>query len=120
MRKAIGFFVFFGVWPASVIGGFVFGIEGAANLARFIAWALMLPAGFIMLSETVIKEVAKETPSNAILSGCRIIMQAGCLGVLVWFGAWITGIAYAAHVLMNAAARSMVRQERAKASQPST
>jgi len=95
--KLLKYCLFQGVFIACLYYGYFKGIEGAENVALFLAWFLNVISWF-MLSEDGIEIVRKNPP--LIPKTIDVPLDMAIVGVFVWSGALITGVFYALHILI--------------------
>ncbi len=80
--------------------GVVQGIHGAANIAVF--WTAVIGISSLALfSNDVRREISKSYFKNpVVLRYTLIAVKIGVVGIFVWYGWFISAIAYFFHVLM--------------------
>ena len=81
-----------GAFAGLLYAGFILGSEGAENVALFFAW-LNIILSFFMLSDDVAAAAIKR--GRTVHKWVDVTCDTGFLIVLIWFGAWATGIFWA-------------------------
>lgn len=95
MGHAALWFVMNGAFAALLWFGFVEGVEGAHNASLCLVWAnFVLSWG--MLVPGVRKELAKK--GRSVPAVMNVLYDLGVTFFLVWFGAWVSAVAYAVHI----------------------
>ena len=77
-------------------------MNGARNIALFVAWAVFLASLFAFQLEVQKSMAAQGGPP--VPQWLQWIFDMGAVGLLVWHGAWVTGIAYAWFSVIRSAA----------------
>lgn len=100
-------------FAAFVVAGWVLDVEGARNIVAFAAWALLVPVGVIaVFSEKAQTEFARDPGRPLFERALSRAINWACLVVLVWNGAWWTGIAFGVFMLGAAVAREETKKLR--------
>jgi len=95
------------VFLACLYYGSFKGVEGAENVALFIAWFTIITSWFL-LTEDGIDVVRKNPP--IIPAAIDVPLDIIVVGVLVWAGALITGIFFALHIFILLLARDKAKE----------
>jgi len=103
MNKKIKWWLLNIVFAIAIYLGFIDGIDGAKNIAYFIAWSSIVLSLF-MFSDEVIDKMAKE--KRSVPSWASALYDLSVTAVFVWFGAWVTGLFYLIHFVIIEAAWS--------------
>lgn len=85
------------------------GVGGAGNLFQFLAW-LFLFGNAASCSDSALAADPKESAARAVPA---FVSTAACLayvGMLVWFGWWITGLAVLLSLAFDEARRSLANK----------
>lgn len=90
-----------------------YGSTGAINLAAFLIWVVLLPAGFFAAGRADKRGEAVLGP----FTGRWIVwpIRWATLGTLVWFGFLVTATAYLLHMLCIFGAAKLKEKELAEA-----
>jgi len=89
-----------GAFAAMLWFGFVEGVEGARNLSLFLVWASFI-ISWGMLVPDIQKELAKKGRSAP--KAMNVLYDLSVTFFLVWFGAWVSAVAYAMHIVLSEA-----------------
>ncbi len=89
-----------GAFGALLWFGLVEGVEGARNLGLFLAWANVI-LSFFMLVPDAQEAMAKK--GRSVPKAASVTFDLAVTGLLVWCGAWVTGAAYALHIMLQEA-----------------
>lgn len=80
-----------GAFGAMLWFGLVEGVQGALNLGLFMAWVSVFVSLFVF-TDSVQAEMAKKWRSVPMPIG--VASDLAIIGLLIWYGAWVTGAAY--------------------------
>lgn len=108
--RAIRWAVLNGVFAGMLWFGLVEGMQGAKNVGLFMAWMTSVFSIFALTEEGAAAVAKHERSVPAVFDVC---FDMAIAGLLVWFGAWATGIAYTIQIVILAGVRA--RNESAKA-----
>lgn len=99
MNKLARWFLFNGLFAALLVAGFVYGIEGAENVALFIVWVTSIISLFFPTEKVVevLREKKHMPPIKRSIDGAFDVVV---ICFLVWHGAVASGIAYFVHFVM--------------------
>jgi hypothetical protein len=105
-----------GTYAGLVVAGWLYGIDGARNLAQFATWAILLPVGIMAAgSDALHASMAKHPPSPAAIRALARALNWALLSVLLWHGAWMTGTAFGLFMLGGAVGTEAAKKLRASA-----
>lgn len=90
MNRFFSSVLFNGGFLAAVVAGHVFGIEGARNVAWFLATFAGLPMALLLVFSSKLHSDIAEKPRSPFLRCLARFFFWPSLGVLCWFGAWWT------------------------------
>lgn len=106
-------------WLVATIGlfvclylGFYQGITGAQNLVYFWIWLTLILSFFTLERNFQLKQAQKDDPTLSYWITFPIRMVIA--GTLIWYGAWITAIAYALALLIITVANDEINKKRAR------
>ncbi len=105
--RLLTYCLFHGVFIACLYYGHFKGIEGAENVALFIAWFTIIVSWFT-LSEDGIDAVRKNPP--IMPSAIDVPLDIMVVGVFIWAGALITGAFYTLHIFIVLLARDKAKE----------
>lgn len=102
------------ILPGICIGGFILGVEGLRNIARFMIWAMILPVFAILnyhadhpgISEDTLRKFQENKPSLTE----RTIHNFAVLIPLIWGGAFLTALAFILGIALINGARQKYAQ----------
>jgi hypothetical protein len=99
--RMIRWFLLNGAMLAALLLGFVGGVDGAKNVGLFIVW-LCLPLSLVMQFKEVQIAMAKTGPP--VPRWLEVLFDCAVIALLIWFGAWASGVAYTIHAALISAA----------------
>ena len=95
------------IWTGLILG-FIFGINGAANVVLFVLWFVSI-LSFVLLIPDFLKELAKNYKESKL----RNVWKASAfaiVGFLVWNGAIVTAVAYTIGILISIMAHAKMKE----------
>ena len=92
--RILQWFLYNGIFAAFLYYGLVVGIEGAANIAYFIAWVSGL-ASFMVYND----EARETLLDRAIPTWLDVSYDLCAVAIFLWYGAIATPIIYFIHIL---------------------
>ena len=99
-----------GVFAASLYLGLERGIEGAANVAQFMAWWSFAMAILAAFKSDKVVEAIREKPSS-VPRWVDVTFDVAATLVLVWHAWWWTGLAYGIHCMVLIGLRALAREK---------
>ncbi|MBI5901810.1 MAG: hypothetical protein HZB40_21645 [Rhodocyclales bacterium] len=100
MGRAVWWLAINGTFGVLLWFGLVEGVEGARNLGLFMAWVSAVVSLFVF-TDSVQAEMTKN--GRSVPRPIGVASDLAILGLLIWFGAWVTGAAYAFGFVMQEA-----------------
>ena len=99
--------------PTMTYLGLVAGVDGALYVMKFFVWAICLPVGLVALTDATQKIMAKEPDSGPLNKLAARLVAWACLGVMIWAGHIVTGMAWGFYMLCAAIASEGMKKHRA-------
>lgn len=96
-----------------VTAGYLYGVDGAANLMRFFVCMLIALGFFGLCNDKQIKEMAKTCERRPVwVASFAIGARTLIVVVMVWNGAWWTAIGYTTALFLWGAMNLAIERER--------
>ena len=99
--KAFRWALINGLFAACLYYGFIENIDGAYNVAMFLAWATVITSLFVS-SDGVVKKM--KDGGRSVTMGIDVLFDTVVILVFAWFGAWVTATGYFLHAILQQAA----------------
>ncbi len=107
--KLITYIFFNGILAASLYFGFFENVEGAKNIAYFMAWMNFITS-LVYLNDEAIKEFVKKKHSRTMPVFIDVTLDIVVTAVFLWFGAFMTATVYVLHVIFSNAGWSKIEE----------